>query len=201
MDAVKLTRVECPKCKVPLVSKQREEDLLFLCECGTIHVREPDPTVISYEIAEPFDMSGGNMVYVPFWRVSTTVRILDSDVAGGFVYKLSAFFQGSGQSVAQVNVFVPATKLPAEEFRKWSTTLTNNPPRYSRAKDFDRIERMPGNVSRKEAEELADFVILTNEAEKPGTLQRIQYEMTINAMSMVFLPFVRDSYGNLTINL
>lgn len=199
---MKLTRVECPKCGQPLISKSREEDLLFVCDCGTIHMRDPKPKEMVYEIAKPRDPNRPDNVYVPFWRVFAHVAIHGSEVVGGAVFSLTSLFQGQPRGYAgNVVIFVPATKLPVQEFRKWATTLTRNPPGYSAAKDFARIWRMPCNISEEEAKELADFIILTNEAERPGTLQNIHYTMTVNDMSLLFLPFIRDVQGTYHINL
>ncbi|MFQ6107385.1 MAG: hypothetical protein ACE5QF_07360 [Thermoplasmata archaeon] len=201
MRNLKLTRVECPRCHSPLVSKQRDEDLLFLCECGTMHTRDPEPKEIPYEIARHSPVHKANRVYVPFWRVSAYVAILDSDVAGGYLYNLSTLLGRGGQSSGNIDIHVPGSKLPAEEFRRLAIALTNSPPRYSRADDFGGVLRMPCNISEKEAQELADFVILTNEAEKPGTLQYIRYDMTISNVSVLFLPFTREAWGGLNIDL
>jgi hypothetical protein len=199
---MKLTRVECPKCAQPLVSKMRNEDLLFVCECGTIHIRDPKPKELEYQIAPPRNAHRPDNVYVPVWRVWAHVAIHDSDVVGGLIFSLTSLFDGGGGGYAgDVAIFVPATKLPAQEFRKWATTLTRNPPHYAPSEDFGRIPRLPCNISENEAKELADFIILTNEAERPGTLQNIRYTMTVNHMSLVFLPFVRDVRGTLHINL
>ena len=199
---LKLTRVECPSCGHPLVSKQREEDLLFVCDCGTIHMRDPKPKEVEYQIARPRDARRPDNVYVPFWRVSAHVSILGSEVVGGYIHRLATLIEGGdGRYSGSLDIYIPATKLPAEEFRKWAVAFTNNPPRYAEHKDFGGISRMPCNISKSEAEKLADFVILTNEAEKPGTLQYIQYTMTVNNMSLVFLPFIRDSTARLYINL
>lgn len=198
---LKLTKVNCPKCNAQLVSKQREEDLLFLCDCGTIHTRDPEPQVIEYDIAKQRDAANPNRFYIPFWRVSAFVRVYDTDVVGGFFALTNLFGGGGGQTQGDIDVYVPAAKMPAQEFRKWATMLTNRPPAYTKEKDFGGVWRMPCNISNEEARKMADFVILTNEAEKPGTMQSIRYDMTINKMMVVFLPFIRDQNGYLQIYL
>ena len=51
-----------------------------------------------------------------------------------------------------------------------------------------RHKRVPATVSRKQAHELADFVVVTIEAEKPGTMQYLDYSLKILDSSVVYIP-------------
>jgi hypothetical protein len=50
-------------------------------------------------------------------------------------------------------------------------------------------------ISKQEAAELADFVVVTMEAEQPGVLQKLDYTLTVNDTKLVYLPFVRAAQG------
>ena len=54
---------------------------------------------------------------------------------------------------------------------------------------------MPATMSRQDARELADFIVVTMEAEKPGVLQRLDYSLIVNGTKMVYLPFVISQSG------
>jgi hypothetical protein len=47
-------------------------------------------------------------------------------------------------------------------------------------------------VGEEAARKLADFLILTFEAEKPGVMQNIQYQVEVQHTKLVYLPFYQD---------
>jgi hypothetical protein len=53
-------------------------------------------------------------------------------------------------------------------------------------------------IKREEAAAMADFIIVTHEAEKPGVLQQLNYSMTINELKLMYLPFYWDGKGYFT---
>jgi hypothetical protein len=40
-------------------------------------------------------------------------------------------------------------------------------------------------------DEMADFLFVTIEAEKPGTLQKLSYDLKVNSKKMVYLPYYK----------
>ncbi len=50
-------------------------------------------------------------------------------------------------------------------------------------------------MSKEEAMRMADFVIVTMEAERPGTLQTLDYSLQVHDARLVYLPFVRGASG------
>jgi len=50
-------------------------------------------------------------------------------------------------------------------------------------------------IDAEQAKQLADFIVLTYEAEKPGVLQDIAYEVKVNDSSLLYLPFVQLPSG------
>ena len=51
-----------------------------------------------------------------------------------------------------------------------------------------RHHRVPATISKQQAYELADFVVVTIEAEKPGTLQDLRYNLKILGAEIVYIP-------------
>jgi endogenous inhibitor of DNA gyrase (YacG/DUF329 family) len=192
---MKVTQVKCPKCELPLYMETQDE--FFYCShCGTIHTRNgPKVERIPYEIADfrP-DAQTDNRVYVPFWRLHTDFRIKSRDVKGGFFNKIGQALKG-GDKGASIYIYVPASQMETAAFRYWSVNLTINNPRYSARTDFAGTPRMPATTTRDEAIELADFVAVTLEAEKPGTLQYLDYTLTVNEAKVVYLPFMSSRSG------
>lgn len=185
---MKVVQAKCPQCGQPIMSKVLDQ--LFYCEnCRTIHSRNGGVNVLQYEIADLKTTPSSSISYYPFWRVWCTVTITDSDVAGGTLYKMSKFIKGGGNS-GSFHVFVPATDLEIGSAKQLAMSLTYDPPRYSVRSDFGGLQRLGVNITQKEAEQLADFVIVTMEAEKPGVLQNLSYTLQVNDIKLLYLPFL-----------
>jgi hypothetical protein len=169
---------------------------MFLCQnCGVIHHRDPTgPHVVPYEIAESISGPEGQRSYMPFWRLQCLVTIRSRDVQGGVLHKLASSFK-EGQNGGILQVYIPASKLDPTTFRQLAVGLTTSPPRYVLRKDFRGIERVPTIMDLDEAKEMADFVVVTLEAEQPGTLQYLNYELTVQDSKLVYLPMVNGPSG------
>ncbi len=192
---MKVVQVTCPSCRQPIQMKTK--DLLFLCSnCGTLHVRNGGVNVIDYEVAEfarGVDMQ--NRVYVPFWRVYCSFVINHAQTSGGTAFKLANWLRGQEQGTGDIFVFVPASDFDPATFRRLATTMTANPPRYATRMSFGDVSRLPASVSREQAGELADFIVVTMEAEKPGVLQELDYSLTVKDSRIVYLPFISSQNG------
>jgi hypothetical protein len=192
---MKVVQVTCPNCRQPIQMKTK--DLLFLCSnCGTLHVRDGGINVIDYEIAEfakGADMQ--NRIYVPFWRVYCNFVINHVQTSGGTVFKLSNWLHGTGQDSGDIFIFVPASDFDPTTFRRLATTMTANPPRYASRMNFGDVSRLPATISKEQAGELADFIVVTMEADKPGVLQELDYSLTVKDSRIVYLPFLSSPNG------
>ncbi len=104
------------------------------------------------------------------------------------MYKLSKYMQGGGNT-GSFNVFVPAAEMDIGTSKQLAMSLTYEPPRYRPRMDFGGRQRLGTNITKEEAAELADFVIVTMEAEKPGVLQSLTYDLKVNETKLVYLPF------------
>lgn len=192
---MKVVQVNCPSCHNPIQMKAKDQ--LFLCSnCGTLHVRNGGITVIDYEIA---DFAKGaqleNRIYVPFWRMYCSFVINRAQTSGGTMFKLANWARGGEKGSGDVFVFVPASDFDPATFRRLATMITESPPRYATRMNFGDVSRLPAAVKKEEAVELADFILVTMEAEKPGVLQELDYSLTVKDSRIVFLPFVSSSAG------
>jgi len=179
--------VRCPSCNSPIHSKQR--DRMFYCDkCNVMHVRDGGVDKIDFEIAEFGSTPPGERVYVPFWRLYCSFIIRSKSVEGGHVFRLASWMRGENGS-GTLFIYVPAADFDTATFKRMAIDFTMTSPKYSTRLNFGSIRRMPTTMSREEASELADFVVVTMEAEKPGVLQRLDYTLTVNGTKMVYLPF------------
>ncbi len=192
---MKVIQVRCPNCDAPIMSKQR--DLLFHCErCGTLHVRDGGISVIDYEIAD-FAKSAPpqGRTYVPFWRMYAQFTILHLSSTGGTTFKLANWIKGGKGDSGDIFVFVPAPDFDPSTFKGLATEFTANWPKYSTRPDFGGVPRMPAYLSKEEAVKLANFVVITLEAEKPGVLQQLDYNLDVKDARIVYLPFNSTAGG------
>lgn len=191
---MRVIQVKCPKCEQPIY--QRKRDNMFHCEnCGTIHYRDMRGThEVTYEIASAASDLVGEMYYMPFWRLYCHFNIRSQNVEGGYMHKLATKLKGGGEG-GMIFIFVPASDVDTTTFRYWAVNLTTNNPHYSVRQDFNRIDRLPTTMNEEEAMEMADFVAVTLEAEKPGKLQFLDYDLKVQETKLVYLPFVQGAKG------
>ena len=186
-------QVKCPSCNSPIYMKQK--DSLFYCDkCNVMHVRDGGIERIDFEVGEFNPSAQGEKVYVPFWRVYASFVIRSKSVEGGSVFKLTQWLKGANDS-GNMFIYIPASEFDTANFRRLATQLTTSNPRYKTRLNFGGLPKLPTSLSKKEAAELADFVVVTMEAEQPGTLQRLDYTLTVNDTKMVYLPFIRSAQG------
>lgn len=191
---MKVIQVKCPQCEQPLYQKKR--DNMFYCNnCGTIHYRDvKGKHMVDYEIASADPNAAGQRYYMPFWRLYCHFDIRSRDVEGGYMHKLATKIRGE-EAGGMIYIFVPASDLDTTTFRYWAVNLTTNNPRYNLRSDFNNIERLPTTMNEEEAVEMADFVAVTLEAEKPGKMQYLDYDLKVQESKLVYLPFFQEAKG------
>ena len=191
---MKVIQVKCPKCNTAISMKQK--DKLFLCgQCNTMHTRDGVVETVAYDIAEFSPASRGEGVYVPLWRLTCTLVIHAMRVEGGTLSRLAAWAKGGANKGGNLFVYVPAAELDPGTFKQLAMMLTLNPPNYSTRFNFGGIKNMPATVTKAESKELADFIIVSMEAEQPGILQQLDYTLTISEEKIVYLPFLTSPTG------
>jgi hypothetical protein len=131
---------------------------------------------------------------MPFWRIYATFVVRSKSVEGGTLFRLSTMLKGGSDS-GSMFIYVPAAELDTANFRRIAVQFTSNSPRYPTRLNFGNVARLPAAISKQEAGELADFVVVTMEAEQPGVLQKLDYDLTVNDTKLVYLPFVRTAQG------
>lgn len=190
---MKVVQIKCPRCQQPIYSKVK--DMAFYCShCRTMHIRNGGTNVIDFDIAEFKVNSAPDRVYMPYWRLFTTFTINDSKVAGGALHKLGRLLKGNANG-GNLFIYIPAWETDVDEFKRWAMNMTEAQPMYSLRTDFNNVERYPTAVSKEEAMQMADFVIVTMEAEKPGTLQYLDYQLQVHDARLIYLPYVRGPSG------
>jgi hypothetical protein len=190
---MQVVQVKCPKCGNPIISKQK--DTVFYCtNCGTMHIRNGGVQILDIEIGDFNKNATQDRVYVPFWRMYSTVVINNIRTEGGGFHKLASWLRGEGNS-SNMFIWIPASEMEIDRFKGLAVDLTLNLPPYVTRMDFGTVPRLPTVVKQAEAMEMADFVVVTIEAEKPGVLQNLDYTLTVQDAKMIYLPFVSTQRG------
>jgi len=186
-------QVKCPSCNSPIYMKQ--VDRMFYCDrCNVLHSRDKGVEKIDFEIGEFAPSAQGEKFFMPFWRVYASFVVRSKRSEGGTMFKLFSWLKGGSDS-GNMFIYIPAAEMDTASFRRLATQFTSSSPRYATRLNFGGMQRMPVAITKEEASELADFVVVTMEAEQPGVLQTLDYSLTVNDTKMVYLPFVRTGQG------
>jgi len=175
----------------------KQKDLLFYCDsCKTMHVRDGGIAVVDYEIGD-FGKGApqGDRVYIPFWRLYCSFTIQNEKIEGGGIFKLSNWLKGGVGNSGDIFIFVPASDFDPATFKRLAIMITSMPPKYYSRGDFNNVPRLPTTMSREEAMQMAHFVVITMEAEKPGVLQDLDYTLKVNDARAIYLPFLASPQG------
>jgi hypothetical protein len=192
---MKVSQIKCPRCGKASFSKLK--DSVIYCEdCRTLHtLGEAGPIILEYEIAEFGKELPLRKFHMPFWRLFSQVTVFSSQVVGGWAGRLLSGAAGSGNLNGTMFIFVPGIELPPDVYKRMAQDYTANPPQYRGAERFG-FERLPVIVDELAARKLADFLILSFEAEKPGVLQDIKYSVEVQRTKLIYLPFYQDAEGH-----
>lgn len=183
----KVVPIKCPGCGNPMYSKDNDE--VFLCKCGTLHARNGQVSIIEYEVGA-FKPGDGEKVYLPFWKLGVDFAIKYQKVEGAMVSKFVGFLKGDSNA-GRVDMLLPAFEASADRFKEMAKSLTLSPPRYMPDRFDPNVRREPCVIDVDMTDEMADFLFVTIEAEKPGVMQQLDYDMKVTSKKMLFLPYYR----------
>jgi hypothetical protein len=184
----KLVPITCPGCKSPVYGK--DVDSVILCSrCGTLQARNGTVSVVEYEAGAFTKASDGEKLYLPFWKLGVAYDIKTEVVQGGLLGKLAGTAGKTG--AGGIVLMLPAFDLEPLKFKEIAKTLTLQPPAYTPGPIEPSVRRESCKVTLDMTDEMADFVFVTIEAEKPGTLQNLVYDLKVNAKKLVFLPYFK----------
>jgi len=176
----------------------REVDTVFLCEtCGTMHVRSNGHVEeIDYEFGTFTNRTiAGDRIYLPFWVLDIQFDISDISIQGGGLGNLFGIL-GDGQARSgKITMYVPAYEMDPQHFKEVAMYHTGNPPKYQPGKPEPGVPREKTSVTADLLPQMADFIFVTGIAEKPGVLQRLDYELNILRKRMIYLPFFKKGGG------
>jgi hypothetical protein len=184
----KLVPITCPGCKNPVYSK--DIDSVIICpRCGTLQARDGTVSIVEYEAGAFAKAGDGEKVYMPFWRLGATFNIKQEVVKGGLLGKLAGTAGKAGEG--GIDMMLPAFDLEPLKFKELAKGLTMQSPKYAAAPLEPAVRLEPCKVTIDMTDEMADFLFVTIEAEKPGTLQNLVYDLKVASKKLVYLPYYK----------
>jgi hypothetical protein len=192
MDDFKLIAVKCKSCDSGL-TVEINDNVVYCASCGNGWEIVDDQLVpLEVNFAAPLIKGQGDLIYKPFWLVDTYLKILSRDAAGGWVSTL--FGGSSNQTEGNVLFYVPAFWMTIESVKNIGGTFTIKNPVASPQKY--NVKMTGFNFNKDDAKKIADFIFLSIEAEKSDTMRNIDYDMKVNSIRVLGIPFYKQANGN-----
>lgn len=183
----KVVPIICPGCGNPMYTK--DHDSVYLCQCGTLHSRNGKASILEYEVGA-FKPEDGEKVYLPFWKLGVDFGVKYEKVEGGMVSKFAGFLKGDS-NVGHVDMLLPAFDTGADRYKEMAKILTLSPPAYQKDRFDPNVRREPCSITIDMTDEMADFLFVTIEAEKPGVMQQLDYDLKVTSKKMLYLPYYK----------
>ncbi|MBS1493540.1 MAG: hypothetical protein JST55_08515 [Bacteroidetes bacterium] len=187
MSDFKLVAIKCKSCDSGLVVSLND-NITYCQSCGSgweIIDGELHPIEINFAAAA---MRGdGELVYKPFWLVTANINILERESSGGF---FSNLFGGSKeQTSGTIKFYIPAFTCELEKMKNLALAFTSSNPVASPQKFNTRLVGF--NYGKEDAKKLAEFLLITIEAEKSDTIKTFRYDMNFEKLEILGIPFYR----------
>jgi hypothetical protein len=184
----RLVPITCPGCNSPVYGK--DIDSVIVCpKCGALQARDGTVSVVEYEAGKFTRAGDGEKVYLPFWKLGVSYDVKSERVEGALLQKLAGQIGGSGN----IDMMLPAFDLEPLKFKDLAKGLTLQAPRYAAGPLEPNVRREPCKVTIGMTDEMADFLFVTIEAEKAGTLQTLSYDLKVGSKKLVYLPYYKKN--------
>jgi hypothetical protein len=186
MADFQIKALKCTSCNGEL-TVDANDYVAYCSNCGNGYEIVTDKLVpIEVNFAKPLLSGQGEIVYRPFWLMNLNVNIISRDSSGGWVSNL---FGGSNKTQGDVLFYVPAFWLTIDSVKNIGGTFTMKNPIAS-PQNYN-VKMTGFNFSKVDARKIAEFIFLSIEAEKSDTLRDIKYEMKINSVQVLGVPFYK----------
>jgi hypothetical protein len=184
----KIASIKCPACNNLIFSKVI--DSVIICpQCGTLQARDGTVSIVDYEAGAFTKTSDGEKVYLPFWKLVVNFNITQEKVHGGLLSKIAGAISGDNKEL--IPMMLPAFDLEPLKFKELAKGLTMKAPGYTAAPLEPDVRRETCSVTIDMTDEMADFLFVTIEAEKPGVLQSLTYDLKVLTKKLVYLPYYK----------
>ena len=184
------TVLQCPLCGEEV--KQPWGEVVIPCKgCGhLLDITADTVKIVPYDLAKPdllamVAMKGVEPEYIPFWRFDVNLEVTDR-LAGGDTST------GLPNIAGKRSYYICAADIPRYLAEPWEIDLTIRNPEIVEVIDGRDGEYRPIFINQSTARELTEFLYLRYETEKPGILQVLRYNFTVENSRIVYIPYYKE---------
>lgn len=175
---IELVPLKCPQCDTPIPADPKE--IAWVCEnCGQGLHLDGEEGLTGIEIRFAKSDSIGSLRCFPFWvvrgKVSITQRV---------TYTKNERPDPLWRS--EQTFMLPAFECTLEQAVDWGTFLLRNPLTLV---DGPKTEMESISIEREDMQALAEFVVLTIEAERKDKLEQLKFNLDLEQPELWVIPF------------
>lgn len=193
MNDFKLEAINCKNCRSGLVVEVND-NIIYCSSCGSgFEIIEGELSPIEINFAAPALKAEGEIIYKPFWYIKSKIDILERKAGGQFLKNL---FGGSNNSPSgNITFYIPAFYCSIDSMKNLATQFTMRHPVASPQKY--NVKLVGFAYGKEDAKKLAEFILISLEAEKGDTMKNFKYNMQFDSIEIIGIPFYKHSDGKL----
>lgn len=187
MSEFKLEAVKCKNCGSGLLT-EINDSIVYCSSCGSgFEITDDGFKSIEINFGAAAIRGEGELIYKPFWLLKTTVNILERKSSGAFFKNL---FGGSNETTSgNILFYIPAFYCSLESLKNLAQQFTLKNPVPSPQKYNVKLTGFA--YGREDAKKLAEFLLISFEAEKSDVMQRFNFEIKYDSMEILGIPFYK----------
>ncbi len=181
--SIELKLLKCPQCSTPVPAE--EDEVAWVCAtCGTgLQLTDQGlaPVGVHWAVPRP----GAHVdSWRPFWTFPGAVQFQQRVSYSGHMEPEALW------AANPLRFFVPAYNCPLQELQRLGADLTQRQPALQAGPAGGQLTGC--NFLPDDARRVAEFVVLTIEADRPDKLRSIQFDVRLGAPELWVLPFARN---------
>lgn len=190
MSDFKLEAIKCKNCGSGLVV-EINDNVTYCGSCGSgFEIINGELQPIEINFASTAIPGNSEVVYKPFWLMKADIEILERTAAGGFIKNL---FGGSSATSGSLVFYIPAFYCKLDSLKDLASAFTQKNPVASPQKYNAKLTGFA--YGKEDAKKLAEFLLISFEAEKSDTMKTFRYNITFNSFEILGIPFYKESNG------
>ena len=188
-----LEAVKCKKCDSGLMVEVND-NIVYCSSCGSgFEIINGELVSIEINFASAAIRGEGEMIYKPFWLLKAHINIAERKASGNF---LKNIFGGSNDNTSgNIAFYIPAFYCSIESMKNLATQFTIRNPVASPQKYNTKLIGFA--YGKEDAKKLAEFILISMEAEKSDTMKSFNYDMKFDSMEILGIPFYKTGNGGL----
>ena len=182
-----LEAVKCKKCASGLLVEVND-NIVYCSSCGSgFEIINGELIPIEINFAAAALRGEGEMIYKPFWLLKTKISIAERKASGNFLKNI--FGGGNDNTSGDIIFYIPAFYCPIETMKNLATQFTIKHPVASPQKYNTKLTGFA--YGKEDAKKLAEFILISLEAEKSDTMKSFKYDMKFESMEILGIPFYK----------